>query len=415
MEITFFCMSKIPRIVILSDGIQGGAASLANMLANDLATSDANYQILRWHFSPYSRAGTFHDHVQETSLAPQLQRPAFERLIKNLYRNLADRLRARRNERALLHAVSHFSPDLVHLHNIHSADLSHKTLLRLPKSMPLVWTLHDLWPVKAHATSWWDFRTHKRERHLIGPSSRKNLISQRNDFFSSGRNITMVSPSQYVANIVRPYALRYQFKTATIPHVVREEFFVEHDRLLARNKWQLTPGKLWIGIGSTWNNNRKGMDVFWDALRYVDISKLGLLIWGQQPQVPASLGLDIRCVGSISSALEMASLFAAVDLFVCPTKGDTGPLTVLESMAVGTPVLGCRVGGIPERIFHGLNGLLFESQNERNLADMVNQASNGLWHLEKMGLAARASVIKKHASQMQSAQYSELYRNVVAI
>jgi glycosyltransferase involved in cell wall biosynthesis len=407
-------MSKRPRIVILSDGIQGGAASLANMLANDLAAAVGNYEILRWHFSPYSRAGTFHDRVQETSLAPQLKRPPVERLLKNIYRNLADRLRARRNDRALLQAVSRFSPDLLHVHNIHSADLSHKTLLRLPKSLPLVWTLHDLWPLKGHATSWWDFRTQKRERHLIGPSSRKNLISQRDDFFSSGRNITMVSPSQYVANIVRPYALRYQFKTATIPHVVRDEFFVEQDRLLARNKWQLTPGKLWIGIGSTWNNNRKGMDVFWDALRYVDISKLGLLIWGQQPQVPESLGLESRCVGSISSAVEMASLFAAVDLFVCPTKGDTGPLTVLESMAVETPVLASRVGGIPERISHGLNGLLFESQNERNLADMINQSSSGLWPLQKMGLAARMSVIGKHASKMQTAQYTELYRKRIA-
>lgn len=46
-------------------------------------------------------------------------------------------------------------------------------------------------------------------------------------------------------------------------------------------------------------------------------------------------------------------------------------MTVIESLACGTPVVGARIGGIPEQIQDGHNGLLFESGNAAELAEKM--------------------------------------------
>lgn len=50
---------------------------------------------------------------------------------------------------------------------------------------------------------------------------------------------------------------------------------------------------------------------------------------------------------------------------------ENNPLSVIESLGVGTPVLGADIGGIPELIEAGRTGMLFESGNEDDLADRI--------------------------------------------
>lgn len=65
---------------------------------------------------------------------------------------------------------------------------------------------------------------------------------------------------------------------------------------------------------------------------------------------------------------ELAVLIAAARFSVCPSEwSENCPLSVMESIACGTPVLGARIGGIPELIEDGKNGLLFESGDLRDL------------------------------------------------
>lgn len=52
------------------------------------------------------------------------------------------------------------------------------------------------------------------------------------------------------------------------------------------------------------------------------------------------------------------------------------PFAVMESLVCGTPVIGSRLGGIPELIKEGINGELFESGNEKELAERIKS----LWH-----------------------------------
>jgi len=52
---------------------------------------------------------------------------------------------------------------------------------------------------------------------------------------------------------------------------------------------------------------------------------------------------------------------------------ENNPIATLESLALGTPVLGARIGGIPELIHENINGLLFESRNKDDLKHQIQR------------------------------------------
>ena len=72
---------------------------------------------------------------------------------------------------------------------------------------------------------------------------------------------------------------------------------------------------------------------------------------------------------------------------------ENAPMSVLESYALGKPVLGARIGGIPEMVLEGETGLSFDSGDTQGLADLLKRvAAMDPGRLEGMGKAARAFV-----------------------
>ena len=68
----------------------------------------------------------------------------------------------------------------------------------------------------------------------------------------------------------------------------------------------------------------------------------------------------IHLTGEVSDAM---SYIRAADLLLLPSLGEVMPLSILEAMALKTPVLASNVGGIPEMIEDGISGSLFDLEN----------------------------------------------------
>jgi glycosyltransferase involved in cell wall biosynthesis len=56
----------------------------------------------------------------------------------------------------------------------------------------------------------------------------------------------------------------------------------------------------------------------------------------------------------------MTEQYAAHDVFLMPSLTEGSPLSLLEAMAAGVPVVAARAGGIPDVVTHGVDGLLFD-------------------------------------------------------
>lgn len=85
------------------------------------------------------------------------------------------------------------------------------------------------------------------------------------------------------------------------------------------------------------------------------------------------LGLDGQAifVGSFTSRAELAQIMAETDIFVLSSLLEGQPLAVVEAMAYGCPIVTTAVGGIPELIEDGVNGLLCQPQDAAGLADKI--------------------------------------------
>ncbi len=77
------------------------------------------------------------------------------------------------------------------------------------------------------------------------------------------------------------------------------------------------------------------------------------------------------CFWGWMSHNNLLDLYSQADIFVMPSLIEAFGVTFLEAMACGVPVIGTRVGGIPEIIQHEYNGLLVEPNNVDELANAI--------------------------------------------
>ena len=89
-------------------------------------------------------------------------------------------------------------------------------------------------------------------------------------------------------------------------------------------------------------------------------------------------------------------------------------MSVLESMAFGKPIIGSRIGGIPEQIEDGKNGFLFEMGNVRELAEKMMVLASDKDLRKKMGRAAREKLERKYSLETHCNKLMELYEELLS-
>ena len=92
---------------------------------------------------------------------------------------------------------------------------------------------------------------------------------------------------------------------------------------------------------------------------------------------------------------EVRVLYAACAIFVLPSLAEGDPLVTLEAMASGKPVIGTRVGGIPNQIREGWNGFLVDPANERQLAERIKHLVENPDERRRMGTNSRQRAVEE--------------------
>ncbi len=142
---------------------------------------------------------------------------------------------------------------------------------------------------------------------------------------------------------------------------------------------------------------QKALEVALDALGRVD--GVVLAIAGDGPDLPAvrrrtaELGLDsrVRFLGPLSRD-GVLTLFRAADASLLTSSWENFPHTVVEALAVGTPVIATSVGGVPELVHDGENGLLAPTDDREALAAAIRRLVGEPGLRERLAAAAAPSV-----------------------
>lgn len=309
-------------------------------------------------------------------------------------------------------------PDIVHLNNIHH-QLTPSILEPVAKyNIPIVWTLHDY------------ILTCPNHNHLRSGSicikcadgNNAHALIRRCKKGSFGASLLAALESTYY----NPEKLGSMVNKFICPSRFMVDFLIDSGfppgrvtnipNFLPSIKSESRGQDYFLYFGRL--SVEKGINVLLDAMSLLKRGKL--IIAGEGPDGERlryraeNLGLDnIEFVGrkTPESIIELLSGCLAVIMpSIC---WENLPYSVMESMAAGKPVIGSRIGGIPEMVEHGQNGLLFEPGDAVQLADSMALlcADNKL--ASKMGEAGKQKVADLYSPENHYKALMSLYAHAM--
>ena len=117
---------------------------------------------------------------------------------------------------------------------------------------------------------------------------------------------------------------------------------------------------------------------------------------------------------SDSHRRDVPDLLACCDLFVLPSLFEGLPVSILEAMAAGKPVISSAIGGTNEAVIDGQTGLLVPPGNPAELARAVTCLLSNPTLAAQMAANARARVEQEFSAEMMVQRVDAIYEELLA-
>jgi glycosyltransferase involved in cell wall biosynthesis len=122
---------------------------------------------------------------------------------------------------------------------------------------------------------------------------------------------------------------------------------------------------------------------------------------------------NVTMLGYLASE-ELIPLVQKAAFSIVPSEWyENYSMSVIESLACGTPVIGSRIGGIPEQIIDGTNGLLFEMGRSDSLAEKIRYMIQNPEELARMSRSTRQLVETVNDPENHYQETMQIYESVM--
>lgn len=145
--------------------------------------------------------------------------------------------------------------------------------------------------------------------------------------------------------------------------------------------------------------------------------KIKLLVVGTGPERPhfeemvAQLNIKSKVIFA-GFQKNIPEIIAALDLLVLPSLSEGLGLAVMEGMAMGKAVLATKVGGIPEIITSGVDGLLVPPADFQALAEGIQQLLQSDQMMAQFGDAARRTIETRFSAGLMAEKTAKVYKDL---
>jgi glycosyltransferase involved in cell wall biosynthesis len=311
-------------------------------------------------------------------------------------------------------------PDLAHLHNI-AHQLSPSILQPLKAlGLPVVQTLHDyklICPTYSLLSKGELCERCKGGRFYHAALERCNRGSLAASALNSVEMYLHHAVLKLYDQVDRFIAVSRFLRTKIIEFGVAPERVVHIPNFVDLDAWspKKERGEYIVYFGRL--VEMKGLSTLIRAMKHV--KKVNLLVIGEGDLKDRLLaeadseGLShVRFLG-YRSGTELASLVGQGLFTIVPSEWyEPSPQTIKESFAAGRPVIGARIGGIPELIEDGVDGVLFTPGNSEDLAEKIDSMLRNRSRLEAMGAAARKKAEEQFHPDRHYEGLMNLYRSL---
>jgi glycosyltransferase involved in cell wall biosynthesis len=289
--------------------------------------------------------------------------------------------------------IKEFKPDILHVHNF--VPLASPSIFYVAKrhKVPVVLTLHNYRLICPSATLYHDHKIYEKSMRSIFPVDAIIKGVYRNSVFQTAGVALMTS----IHNLIGTWRNKVD-KFITLTAFARSKFLESRvnasaDQFMLKPNFIDDPGSgretredFFLFVGRL--SEEKGIRVLLNAFKSSDLK---LVIIGDGPMKAEVESVvkersNIQHLGFQPKAVIMDNLKRAKSLIFPSTWYEGFPITILEALATGTPVIGSRIGGIAEIVKDKFNGLLFEPGDEGSLVRSLNE----LKHHDLKALSANA-------------------------
>jgi len=330
---------------------------------------------------------------------------------------------SREARRKIEAVIERTQPDLVHIHGfIHEMSTSILPALKAA-GLPVVQTLHDYKIVCPNSS----FLSHghiceackggkyynmTRYRCKRGSLSASLLASVEMYFHEAFRlyepNIDLfISPSRFLAEKVTEHGVSKPI--TIIPNFIQPDSF---QPVHESGNYYIYAGRL---------AREKGIRTLLSAVQRLETdAELVIAGSGELEQDLRQFArinnlTNVRFAGHLNTT-ELSALMQRAVCTVVPSEWyENYSMTVIESLACGTPVVGARIGGIPEQVTHGVNGLLFESGDAADLAEQMQRLLDNRAEALEMGRIGRDRIELINGPIAHYDQTMAAYRSILPV
>lgn len=330
--------------------------------------------------------------------------------------------------------------DVVHLHWVNQAMLSLSDISRLierckASGKSVVWTMHDIWPATGVCHLPGDclrWQTGCGNCPLLRKGAENDLsaktFSRKAEAYGKGE-IKFVACSKYLAKTAMKSPLLKSKIVESIANPLDTDFFspAPDSELVAsiRRQMGLPQGKkLILFVAYNVNDENKGFRFVAKAVARLLMNapalkdKIAVVPVGKNAtQWIDKFACEVCPFEYVAERETMRDLYRASDLLVISSKMENLPNTIVEAKACGLPVVGTRVGGIPEMIRHEIDGYLAEPYDAADDgAATKDSLAEGLRFVVQhadyatLSRAAREDAMATYSEEAVVRRYEELYR-----
>ncbi|ACK64152.1 glycosyl transferase group 1 [Rippkaea orientalis PCC 8801] len=354
-------------------------------------------------------------HLTEQIIISLTQKNSKSREILYQFKNYKQKTRFKfkleNNENELRQILETIQPDIINLHNI-STIISYRGVLSLGTKFPLVWTLHDCFPVTGYHYKF--INPNQQEIITLGIAPQLiNIKKSINSLINASCNLIFVAPSEWLASLASNQ-LQGKKLVQVIPNGLSSIDFFPEDQKQSRLNLGLNPEKFYLLVfASNLKYERKNNQLILENLKRINELSIEVIACGQVDQDFSEQYPSIHLFEPIFNLQKIRQLYAAADIFLIPSLIDNLPNTVLESLFCGTPVLGANVGGIPEMVIEGQTGWLFDPYSGDNLITILNHIYQQRQQLPQIRQQCFNWVQEHYSIEQQVQAYLQLFQTMI--
>lgn len=307
--------------------------------------------------------------------------------------------------------------DFMIIHGLHGNFFDFRQLPILSSAAPTAMVLHDMMPFTGHCG-----HALECERYSIGcgkcpdlqrpptvwiDRTRRALRFKEDTIGSSSISIT--APSKWLLQKAsRSYLNRFAKNHIALP--IDSRIFLPFEKALARKQLGLPSNAfiLLLPSSNVQGHTYKGLDMVRKAMKILNDPNIVLVTFGGVPKASLPQSREIF-IPTIKDENEMARYYASADIVVYPSKAESSGLAIIEGMACSRPIIATSVGGIPELVTNGVEGLLVEPGDEGSLAKCIRMLISDPGIANEMGKAGVRKVRQNHALETIIKQWLEWY------